>query len=131
MFFVWNQSLNIIYPNKENVFLVSNIEKEDYYANPCLSYWKTNFKSKTGKNWCFSYETKASILFIPMRRICFWCRIMKRKEDYYVNPCLSNSKMNFKSKNGKNRCFSYETKASIPFIPMRRMCFWCRITKWK
>ena len=28
----------------------------------------------------FSYETKASMSFIPMRRMSLWCSIMKRKE---------------------------------------------------
>ena len=36
-----------------------------------------------------------------------------KKRDYNVNPYLSNWKINFSSTNGRNRCFSYETKASI------------------
>ena len=36
--FLWNQSINIIYPNKENVVMVPNLEKKGvYYVNPCLS----------------------------------------------------------------------------------------------
>ena len=39
--FLWNQSVNAIYPNKENVFTVPNHERKgDYYANLCLSQWK-------------------------------------------------------------------------------------------
>ena len=37
-FFLWNQSINIIYPNKENMFMVPNHEKKRYYyVNPYLS----------------------------------------------------------------------------------------------
>ena len=131
------------------------------------------FNSKNNRKRCFSYETKASISFIPMRRISSWCPIMKKKEiimwicvrpnwhmnfdskkmferkaflikpkhqchypieenefiipnnknkwGYYINPCLSQLMMNFDSKNGGKRSFSYETKVSISFITMRRM----------
>ena len=92
--------------------------------------WKTNFNSKIGNKRSFSYETKASISLIQSRRMCLWFPIMKRKEIIlwiYVYP---NWKMNFNSKNGNKRSFSYETKASISFIPMRRTCLWCPIMKW-
>ena len=37
--FVWNQSININYPNEKNKFMVPNHNKiEDYYENLCLSY---------------------------------------------------------------------------------------------
>ena len=36
--FFWNQRLNIIYPNEENVLMVPNHERKgDYYVNLCLS----------------------------------------------------------------------------------------------
>ena len=61
--------------------MVPNPEwKEDYYVNPSLSNWKSKFNSKNFKKSYFSYETKATISFIPMRRMCFWCLITKRKE---------------------------------------------------
>ena len=35
--FLWNQSINVIYPKEENKFVVPNHEnKRDYYVNPCL-----------------------------------------------------------------------------------------------
>ena len=35
--FLCNQSINIIYTNKENVFMVPNHDNNgDYYVNPCL-----------------------------------------------------------------------------------------------
>ena len=40
-FFLWNESINIIYPNEENMVMVPNHEKNgDYYVNPCLSQSK-------------------------------------------------------------------------------------------
>ena len=92
--------------------------------------WKMCFNYKIGNKKGFYYETKAPISLIPTRRMCLWFPIMKRKEIImwiYVYP---NWKMNFNSKNGNKRSFSYETKASISFIPMRRTCLWCPINKW-
>ena len=39
-----------------------------------------NINSKNGRNRSSSYESKASKSFIPIRGICLWCLIMKRKE---------------------------------------------------
>ena len=36
--FLWNQSITIIYPNKENVFIgAQSWQKLDYYVNLCLT----------------------------------------------------------------------------------------------
>ena len=35
--------------------------------------WKANFNSKNGRKWSFSYETRASKSFTPIRRMCLWC----------------------------------------------------------
>ena len=79
----------------------------------------------------FSYKTKALISFIPMGRMHLWGLIMKGKEIILWICVCRNQPMNINSKNGGKRCFSYKNKASIPFIPIRRMCLWCRIMKWK
>ena len=42
--------------------------------------WKTYFNFKSGYKRSFSSETKASVSSIPMKRMCLWCPIMKRKE---------------------------------------------------
>ena len=35
--YLWNQSINAIYPNKGNEFMIQNHEKKgDYYVNPRL-----------------------------------------------------------------------------------------------
>ena len=81
MSFLWNQIINTIYPNEENEFVAPNHSKKgDYNVNLSLSNWKWNFNSKNFKKSYFFAETKASISFIPMRRLCFWCRITKKKE---------------------------------------------------
>ena len=44
-FFTWNQSTNIIYPIKENVFMMPNHQKKgDYYVNPCWSQLKVKLQ---------------------------------------------------------------------------------------
>ena len=36
--FLWAESINVIYRNEKNVFIVPNHEKKwDYYVNPCLT----------------------------------------------------------------------------------------------
>ena len=93
--------------------------------------WKMNFNFKNHRNSCFSYETKASISFIPMRRMRLWYPIMKWKDIIMQVRVYPNWKTIFNSKNGRKRCFSYDTKPSMSFIPMRAMCLWCPIMKWK
>ena len=90
-----------------------------------------NFKSKNGKKRRFSFETKASLSFITMMRTCLWCLVTKRKEIILWICVCWNRPMNINSKNGGKRCFSYETKESIPFIPRRRMNLWHPIIKRK
>ena len=79
--FLMKPKHQFIYPNEQNEFMVPNhSQKRDYYVNLHLSNKKMNFNSKTGKKRCFSYETKASISFISMMRMCLWCLIIKRKK---------------------------------------------------
>ena len=42
--FLWNQSINVIYPNKKNEFMVPHHEKKgDYYVNLYLSQFIDEF----------------------------------------------------------------------------------------
>ena len=91
--------------------------------------WKTNFNSKNSRKRSFSYETKASISFIPTRRMCLWGPIMKGKEIITWIYLYLNWKMNFNFKNNRKRSFTYDIMASISFIPIKRMCLWCPIMK--
>ena len=87
--------------------------------------WKTNFNSKNSRNRrSFFFETKALISLIPMRIMCLWCPILKRKEIIIWIHIYPNWEMNMSSKNGRKISFSYETEASILFFPMRRMRLW-------
>ena len=98
----------------------------DVYPN-----WNMNFNSKIGNKRSFSYETKASISLIPMRRTSLWCPIMKWNEITIWIHVYPNWKTYFDSEIGSKRSFSFETKASISLIPTRRMCLWCPIMKRK
>ena len=91
--------------------------------------WKTYFNSKIGHKISFYYETKASISLIPTRRMCLWCPIMKRKEIIMWIHVYPDWNTKFNSKNGNKRSFSYDTKASISLIPLRRTSLWCPIMK--
>ena len=62
--------------------------------------------------------------FILMSWMNLWCPIVKRKEISMWICVYPNWKMNFNSKNGRKRSFSYETKDSISFIRTRRMNLW-------
>ena len=84
---------------------------------------------KNGGNKGFSYETKASMSFVLMMRISLWSLIMKRKGIIILICTCPNSQMDFNSRNGGKRSFSYETKALTSFILIRRMTLWCPIMK--
>ena len=99
--------------------------------NLCVSNWKMNFNSKNHWMRCFCIETKASISLIPIRRMCLWCLIIKRKEIVMWIRVCPNRRTNINLKNGRKKSVSYETKASIQLIPMRRMFLWCPIMKRK
>ena len=93
--------------------------------------WKMNFNSENGNKRSFSYQTKASISFIPIRRTCLWCTIMKWNEITIWIHVYPNWNTYFNSKIGNKSSFSYEIKASISLIPTRRTCLWCPIMKRK
>ena len=92
--------------------------------------WKTYFNSKICNKRSFSFETKAPISLIPMRRMCLWFPIMKRMEIIMWIHVYPNWSTNFNSKKDNKRSFSCDTKASIPLIPTRRTSLWCPIMKW-
>ena len=80
MFFVLNQSLGTIYPDEENAFIVPNQKKKIILGIHVSKNRPTNINSKNGGKRCFSLEIKASITFIPMRRMNLWPPIIKRNE---------------------------------------------------
>ena len=86
-----------------------------------------SFNSKNGRKRSFSHESKVSILFITIRRLCLWFAIMIRKEIIMWIHVCPNLQMNINSKSGRKTSFSYETKASISIIPMEWMRSWSPI----
>ena len=119
-----------IYHNEENKLGVP-INKRNEIVMWILFYpnWNANFNSKNDRKRSFSYETKASISFLPIRRMCLWDLMTKRKVINMWILVYHNWMTNFKSKTGRKKSFPYETTASISFIPMRRICLWCPIMK--
>ena len=91
----------------------------------------TNFNSENSRKRNCSYETKALLSFIPMRRMWLWCLILKIKEIIMWIHIYLNRKTKINSKNGRKWSFSYETNTSKSFIPTRRMWLWCPIMKRK
>ena len=132
MFFLWNQSINSFIPIRR-IRLWCPIMKRKEIITWIHIYlnWKANLNSKNGRKRSFPYETKASKSFIPMRGMCLWCPFMKRKEIIMWIHVYPIWKMNFDSKNYRKTSFSYETNASLSFIPTRRMCLWYPIMKRK
>ena len=100
MLFLWNQSVNVIYSNKENVFMVHNHEKKgDYYMRPCLSQLKDElWFQKTGGKDSFLYEAKVSTSSILIRRMCLLCPIVKRENIIMNIHVCPNRWMYFNSK---------------------------------
>ena len=98
--FKWNQSVNVIYPNEENEFVVLNQKKKKGLL--CESLFvpidKRTLILKNGWKRTSSYETKASMSFILMSRMCFWKLIMRRKEIIMWIRICPNWQMNFNFK---------------------------------
>ena len=122
--FLWNQSFNLfILISGMNLRCPIIKRKEIIMWLHVYPIWKINFNSKNGRKRSFSYETKASISFIPTRRMNLWCPIIERKEIITWIQVYPNWKMNFSSKNGRKRSFCYETKASISLIQQGKCAY--------
>ena len=92
---------------------------------------ETNFNSKKGRRRSFVNQTKASMLFILISKTNLWHPMMKRMgSTIWIRICL-NWQMNINSRNDGKKSFSFETKASILLILMRRMSLWCTIMEGK
>ena len=107
--------------------MVPNHEKKvDYYKNPCLSHCWMNFTSnKDGGKKSFLNEAKASMSFIPLKKMSWWCPIMKEKRGLLCESMfIPIDKETLILKTSRKRKFPHETKASMSFIPRSRMSFW-------
>ena len=90
-----------------------------------------NFNTKNDGKGSLTYETKASMSFIPMRRMSLGCLIMKRKSIAMGIHVCPNWQINLNNKNDGQRNFSYKTNASMSFILIRRMSIWCPMKRRK
>ena len=82
-----------------------------------------NINSKNHRKSYFSYETNAWISFIAMRRMLLWWLIAKGKEIILWIRVCRNRPMNINSKNGRKRCFSFETKALMLWFHKQSFTF--------
>ena len=82
---------------------------------------------KKGGKTTFSYETKVSMSSIPIRKMCLWCPIMKRKEIITCIHVCPYSQWILILRSGGRKAFLCEANSSLSFIPIRRMCLWCPI----
>ena len=89
---MWNQSFSIIYPNEKNVFIVPNHEKKSRFL--CESVfvqiheWTIILKMAEKDAICM--KPKPQIIY-PDEKTAFMVPNHEKKEDDFVNPCLSKS----------------------------------------
>ena len=98
-FFLQNESINVVCPNKEKNIMVPNHKKEGIimWIYICLSL-KTNFDSKKWSEEKLFYEIKASMSFILVRRMSLLFPIMKREKIIMSIHGYPNWQTNFDSK---------------------------------
>ena len=89
------------------------------------SNWKINFNSKNNWKRSFSDETKTSISFILMRRMCLWCPVLKKKRLLRESMSIQIDEWTLILKKVEREVFP------MKFIPKRRICLWCPIMKRK
>ena len=67
------------------------------------------------------YEANASMSFILMSQMSLWCPIMKKNRLLCESVFVLIDRWTLTLKNGGKKNFTYETKALMSFIAMRRM----------
>ena len=86
---------------------------------------------KNNGNGSFSYETEALMSFILMGEWVYGAQSWKDRRLLCEYMFVPIDKWTLTLKNDGNGSFSYETEASMSFIPMGRMSLWCPILKRK
>ena len=130
--FLLSQSINIVHPNKENMFVVPNLEKNtNYYENPSFSPLMVEiwFQRTLYKENLFSRKQSIKIMY-PSGDIVFIVANHKKNVNYCTYPCFSYLRDEFwlEEKLWK-KSFCWETKVSISCIIMRRPFLRQPITK--
>ena len=94
--------------------------------------WRTNFNSEeNGGRKSFSNKTKTSVHLPQWENEFMVPKHEKKKRLLCELVLILIGRWTLIPKNSEKRGFSYETKASISFIPMTRMSLWCLIMKRK
>ena len=91
--FKWNQSINVIFPNARNEFMVPNHEKnKDNYESMFFLFEKWTLTIKNGgMGKLFLFNQSIKVIY-PNEDNEFMVPNHEDKGDYYVNPCLSQLK---------------------------------------
>ena len=66
---------------------------------------------------------------IPMRRMCLWCLVMKKRSLLHASMFVTIVGIILIPKNEGKKRFSYQANASMSSIRKRRMYLWCLIVK--
>ena len=118
--FLWNQSINFIYPNEKNELMVPKHERKKIIISirACPS-WHRNFDSKMVRSEVILMKPKYQFIY-PNKENALWCSIMKRKEIITWICTYLNWHMNFNSKKWWGKKFF----GINSFVLMRRMSLW-------
>ena len=93
--------------------------------------WEKKFNSKKGwKEKLFLWNQRSKIIY-PNKKNEFMVLNNKKMEIIIWISVCPNDKWTLTLKNDGKRSFSFETKASMSFIPTRRLRLWCLIMKRK
>ena len=94
----------IIVPNNKKLEIIVRIKV-------CLIWWTSFDSRENGGKKSFSYQTKASISHIPIKRTWLWCPITKKLKIITRIQVYLISWMNFDHKeNGGKKSFSCKSK---------------------
>ena len=129
--FLTNQSINIMYPNKENMIVIPNNKRnKDYYENPSLSdlmdeFWLRKMLERElflpNQSTNIIYPNKENMIVVPNHK-------KKMKIITTIQVCLIWGISTSSKQNGGKKSFSCQTKTSLSCILIRRTCLWCTIT---
>ena len=97
-----------VYPTKKQTLILKVVKRDVFPMKPKLQYHFSQWgKCVSGAKSCKEGRLLCESLFVQFKK---WILILKMVE---------------------RKSFSYETKASVPFIPMKKLCLWCPIMKKK
>ena len=96
------------HPNEMTVFVAPNHEKKRFllaFMFDTIDGIMLILKNSGKKS--ISYQTKASMSSIPIRRMCLWCLIMKKSRLIRASMFPMTGNIILSPKNGGKKNFSY------------------------